>query len=124
MKLSRVPVLAAGLAILACVLPLLLGFILPAGLLLKMALTEGDAQFGERFLTLSRNSFVLAGATAAIGVQLALLLAYGARLAKNGLASGLNPPRCPGKGIEGPCPHRCRPGRACHSATGTRRRRD
>jgi iron(III) transport system permease protein len=30
-------------------------------LLLKMALTEGDAQFGERFLMLSRNSFVLAG---------------------------------------------------------------
>jgi len=87
---ARLKGLAAGLAILACVLPLLLGFILPAGLLLKMALTEGDAQFGERFLTLSRNSFVLAGATAAIGVLLALLLAYGARLAKNGLASGLN----------------------------------
>ncbi len=87
---ARLLGLAAGLAILACVLPLLLGFILPAGLLLKMALTEGDAQFGERFLTLSRNSFVLAGATAAIGVLLALLLAYGARLAKNGLASGLN----------------------------------
>jgi iron(III) transport system permease protein len=87
---GRLKGLAAGLAILACVLPLLLGFILPAGLLLKMALTEGDAQFGERFLTLSRNSFVLAGATAAIGVLLALLLAYGARLAKNGLASGLN----------------------------------
>ena len=87
---ARLKGLAAGLAILACVLPLLLGFILPAGLLLKMALTEGDAQFGERFLTLSRNSFVLAGATAAIGVLLALLLAYGARLAKNSLASGLN----------------------------------
>ncbi|HRF29707.1 MAG TPA: iron ABC transporter permease [Azonexus sp.] len=87
---ARLKGLAAGLAILACVLPLLLGFVLPAGLLLKMALTEGDAQFGERFLTLSRNSFVLAGATAAIGVLLALLLAYGARLAKNGLASGLN----------------------------------
>ena len=87
---ARLKGLAAGLAILACMLPLLLGFVLPAGLLLKMALTEGDAQFGERFLTLSRNSFVLAGATAAIGVLLALLLAYGARLAKNGLASGLN----------------------------------
>lgn len=87
---ARLKGLAAGLAILACMLPLLLGFVLPAGLLLKMALTEGDAQFGQRFLTLSRNSFVLAGATAAIGVLLALLLAYGARLAKNGLASGLN----------------------------------
>jgi iron(III) transport system permease protein len=87
---ARLKGLAASLAILACLLPLLLGFLLPAGLLLKMALTEGDAQFGERFLTLSRNSFVLAGVTAAIGVLLALLLAYGARLSRTTLAGGLN----------------------------------
>ncbi len=87
---ARLKGLAASLAVLACLLPLLLGFLLPAGLLLKMALTEGDAHFGERFLTLSRNSFVLAGVTAAIGVLLALLLAYGARLSRTTLASGLN----------------------------------
>ena len=87
---ARLSGLAAGLAILVCALPLLLGFLVPAGLLLKMAVTEGDAQFGERFLMLSRNSFVLAGATAAIGVFLALLLAYGARLSKTTLANGLN----------------------------------
>src|SRR5574343_1679253 len=82
--------LGALLAALACLLPLLLGFLIPAGLLLKMAVVEGDAQFGERFLMLSRNSFVLAGATAAIGVFLALLLAYGARLSKATLATALN----------------------------------
>ena len=87
---ARLRGVAAVLAVLACLLPLLLGFLLPAGLLLKMALTEGDAQFGERFLTLSRNSFILAGVTAAIGVLLALLLAYGARLSRTTLASGLN----------------------------------
>ena len=81
---------AAGLAMLACALPLLLGFVLPAVLLLRMALVEGDAQFGERFLTLSRNSFVLAGITAVIGVLLALLMAYGARLSRSALAAGLN----------------------------------
>ncbi|UCV27259.1 ABC transporter permease [Ferribacterium limneticum] len=81
---------AAILATLACIVPLLLGFILPAALLLKMALTEGDAQFGERFFILSRNSFVLAGSTAAIGVLLALLLAYGARLSKTTFANALN----------------------------------
>lgn len=81
---------AAGLATLACTLPLLLGFILPATLLLRMALTEGDAQFGERFLILSRNSFVLAGSTAVIGVLLALLLAYGARLSKTTFAHAMN----------------------------------
>jgi iron(III) transport system permease protein len=81
---------AALLAVLACALPLLLGFVLPATLLLRMALTEGDAQFGERFLMLSRNSFMLAGITAFIGVFLALLMAYGARLSKSAFARGLN----------------------------------
>ncbi|WP_153146162.1 iron ABC transporter permease [Dechloromonas sp. H13] len=81
---------AATLAVVVCAMPLVLGFVLPAALLLKMALTEGDAQFGARFLTLSRNSFLLAGITAGIGVLLALLMAYGARLSKSTLASGLN----------------------------------
>ena len=80
----------AFLAFVGCLLPLLLGFLLPALLLLKMALTDGDAQFGERFLLLSRNSFLLAGVTAVIGVLLSLLMAYGARLSKNTLASTLN----------------------------------
>ncbi len=87
---ARLRGLSALLATLACALPLLLGFVLPAALLLKMALTDGDAQFGERFLVLSRNSFVLASATAVIGVLLALLLGYGARLSKSALSSGLN----------------------------------
>jgi iron(III) transport system permease protein len=86
----RLTGLHALLATLACLLPLLLGFVLPAVLLLRMALSEGDAQFGERFLTLARNSFVLAGATACIGVLLALLMAYGARLSKGALAASLN----------------------------------
>jgi iron(III) transport system permease protein len=80
----------AWLAVFACLLPLLLGFLLPAALLHKMAFAEGDAQFGERFLILSRNSFLLAGITAAIAVLLALLLGYGARLSKGPLARGLN----------------------------------
>jgi iron(III) transport system permease protein len=87
---ARLRGFSAFLAFVGCLLPLLVGFVLPALLLLKMALTEGDAQFGERFLLLSRNSFLLAGVTAAIGVLLALLMAYGARLSKSTLASGLN----------------------------------
>lgn len=65
-----------------CALPLILGFLLPGGLLLRLALLEGDAQFGERFIGLARNSFLLAGVTAVIAVSLALLLAYGARLSR------------------------------------------
>jgi iron(III) transport system permease protein len=77
-------------AMLACALPLFFGFVLPAILLLKMALSDGDAQFGERFLLLSRNSFLLAGTTALIAVLIALVLAYGARLSKSTVAAGLN----------------------------------
>jgi iron(III) transport system permease protein len=81
---------AAWLASLICLLPLLLGFLLPAFLLIRMALVEGDAQFGSRFLVLSRNSFVLAGMTALLAVLLAVLLAYGARLSRGTLAPALN----------------------------------
>ena len=79
---SRVDVhgLRAGLATAGCALPLVLGFVLPAGLLLRMAWVEGDAQFGERFLILARHSVTLAGATALLAVALALLIGYAARV--------------------------------------------
>ncbi|MBP6901653.1 MAG: iron ABC transporter permease [Burkholderiaceae bacterium] len=70
----------AALAWLACVLPLLGGFLLPGGVLLHMALTEGDAQFGTRFVTLAGNSMLVSGATAVLAVALALLLGYAARV--------------------------------------------
>ncbi len=76
----------AVVAVATCLLPLFIGFLLPAGLLLRLALTEGDAQFGVHFVELAQNSFVLAGVTALIAVALALLLAYCARLSK-GLAT-------------------------------------
>lgn len=86
-RLSR----AAGwAAFLACVLPLVLGFLLPAGLLLRMAFNEGDAQFGPRFVGLATNSFTLASITAVIGVVLALLLAYAQRLSRTSLSAFLN----------------------------------
>ena len=70
----------AGLAVAGCALPLALGFLLPAGLLLKMALLEGDAQFGPRFALLARNSVLVAGCTALAAVALALLVGYAARM--------------------------------------------
>lgn len=66
-------------AVLACALPLLLGFLLPAGLLLDMAWAEGDTQFGTRFVVLARNSVLVSGLTALAAVALALLIAYAAR---------------------------------------------
>ena len=70
----------ALLAIAGCLVPLAIGFLLPAGVLLRMALQEGDAQFGPRFVDLARNSFTLASVTAVLAVLLALLIAYARRL--------------------------------------------
>ena len=70
------------LACVLCMLPLIVGFLLPAGVLLEMALTEGDAEFGPRFLLLARNSVVLALVTAVLAILLATLLAYAARQSK------------------------------------------
>ena len=78
------------LASFACFMPLLLGFLLPAALLLRMAFVDGDAQFGPRFVQLARNSFVLAAVSSVIAVVLAVLLAYAARLARSSLPAAMN----------------------------------
>ncbi len=71
---------AATAAFLACFLPLLLGFLLPAGVLLAMALAAGDQSFGRRYFELVGNSVTLAVVTALLAVGLATLMAYGRRL--------------------------------------------
>jgi len=73
-----------------CMVPLCAGFLLPAGVLLHMAIGSGDAQFGERFIELARNSFVLASVTALLAVAIAVLLAFAARTARTGLARHAN----------------------------------
>jgi iron(III) transport system permease protein len=60
----------------------LLGFLLPAGLLLGLSLEEGDTEFGLRYGVLARNSLLVAGISAFLAVGLAVLLAYGLRLAQ------------------------------------------
>lgn len=78
--------LACGL----CVLPLIIGFLLPAGVLLDMALADGDAQFGQRFLTLARNSVLLALIAAILAVLLAMALAYAVRLTRSRVSQWAN----------------------------------
>ncbi len=69
-----------SLAWLTCLLPLSGGFLLPAALLLNMASHSGDAQFGEKYLTLALNSFTLALIASVLVTALALLLVYAERL--------------------------------------------
>ncbi len=72
--------LRAIAAILACLLPVSLGFLIPAGVLLHMALADPGQAFDERFWGFATNSLLLAALTALLAVAIALLMAYGLRL--------------------------------------------
>ena len=78
---------AAMLAFAACAAPVLLGFLLPAGLLIHLAWSDPEARWSSRLPALVGNSFMLAGIAAAAGVLIATAMAYAARLARGRLAS-------------------------------------
>lgn len=67
-------------AILACLLPVLLGFIIPGGTLLAMMVEVGDPLAPDRFLPFAINSLTLSASAAALAVTVAALLAWAARL--------------------------------------------
>ena len=76
----------AALATLACAAPVLLGFLVPAGLLFAMHLREGDPAFGSAFLAYAGNSLTLALVAALLAVALAVLLSYAVRLERNAVS--------------------------------------
>jgi iron(III) transport system permease protein len=63
-----------------CFVPVLLGLLVPIGLLLAMTLRNADATLNRSFWVLSRNSLVLAVLAAVLAVLLSLVMAYGLRL--------------------------------------------
>lgn len=67
-------------ASLACALPVILGFVIPAGVLLRYAILQGDPLLGRNFFGFAWNSLFVAAVAAAIATAFALLLAYGERL--------------------------------------------
>jgi len=69
------------LALTVCALPILLGFFVPGGVLLQMAIDGGDPLLGRQFLGFARNSLLLGGMAALLVVAVAVLLAYAQRLA-------------------------------------------
>ncbi|HKO87720.1 MAG TPA: iron ABC transporter permease [Burkholderiales bacterium] len=79
----------AMLATLACTAPVVLGFILPVGLLIDLALEE-RMHWSSRVLTLAVNSFSLAGVTAVAAILLALLLTYAGRMTRSPLVNLAN----------------------------------
>lgn len=69
----------AILALGACALPLVLGFLLPAGILITLAVRSGGLLVADRLSRILIDSAGLAGTTAFVAVMLALVMAYGTR---------------------------------------------
>lgn len=70
----------AALAIVACGLPALLGFLVPTLLLLRLAILSDWSGLSARFAGLAMNSVILATTTAVAAIGLALVFGYAQRL--------------------------------------------
>lgn len=73
------------LALIACLLPVILGFIIPGLYLLQLTLANLDSAFDRDFWNLANHSFILAGITAIAAMIISLFMAYGQRLEPNWL---------------------------------------
>jgi iron(III) transport system permease protein len=71
----------AFFALVACAIPLALGFFVPAAILLRLALNSADVEFGARYVQFTFNTVTLAAVTAGLAVLLALLVGYAGRTA-------------------------------------------
>ncbi|MFB2531808.1 ABC transporter permease [Paracoccus sp. p3-h83] len=74
------PGVAGWLATAACVLPLLLGFVLPVAIMLSYGLTKPDAWFGPGLSRALWHTLFTGGLGAVLTVGLALFMVYGVRL--------------------------------------------
>ncbi len=68
------------MAVMACGLPVGLGFVVPASVLLDLAVAQRALAFNREFLAYAANSLTLSVVAAAICVAVGLFMAYGLRL--------------------------------------------
>ncbi|MFO0481159.1 MAG: ABC transporter permease, partial [bacterium] len=81
---------AAVLAIAACLVPVSIGFLLPAATLLHLAIDARADHSFELYAHLAFNSFTLSGITAVLAVTIATSLAYALRLHRSRLTLAAN----------------------------------
>lgn len=72
-------------AAIACALPPLLGFVIPAAALVRFAIRYRDVTSFDTFATLATHSLLLAALAAIVTLAVAMMLAYGLRLAPSRL---------------------------------------
>ena len=73
-----------------CAAPVTLGFLVPAGVLLRLAINEPEAEFDARIYSLVANTFTLSGVAAIAALVVAVLLAYAGRVVRSPLVHGAN----------------------------------
>ena len=71
------------LALIACIVPVALGFIIPSVYLFQMTINNFDVTLDDDFWSLANHSFILAIATAIVATIVSLIMAYGQRLQPN-----------------------------------------
>ena len=71
-----------------CLLPVVAGFVIPAGVLVDNSVRYFDESWTPRFLQYAVNSLALSSLAAVVAVCMALLLAYGRRLVGGTLVDG------------------------------------
>ena len=76
----------ALLAFLACLAPACLGFVVPAVVLVRYALTFYDETLNANFFVYASNSLILSAVSAVLALAIGLFLAYGVRLSDNVVA--------------------------------------
>lgn len=79
---KNLPPLPATMALLACALPVGVGFFLPVGVLLNHALRNAELWHDAALLSALRNTITVAGIAALVTVAAGLFLVYGVRLSK------------------------------------------
>jgi iron(III) transport system permease protein len=78
----------AGVALLVCGLPLLIGFIIPTAFLLSKAIAFGTVSGRVGLWEMTANSLLVAGVAGGIALVVAILIAYAQRLHPNHLTRG------------------------------------
>lgn len=74
-------------AILVCGLPIVVGFLIPAGVLARHAIVFFDDSWNLAFFAFARNSLTLSATAALVAVAIAVFLAYGRRLSGKGFSA-------------------------------------
>ncbi|MCU0549832.1 MAG: iron ABC transporter permease [Leptolyngbya sp. Prado105] len=75
-------------ALMLCVVPLMLGFFVPAGVLLNMAMENWQETFDQRFWNFATNSLTVSGIAALVAIGIGMILAYGLRLNRSRIMRG------------------------------------